>query len=79
MQYHEACYAVAVGDIPAALALLRKAVVEQDFSGAEALRRDRNFSALHGDPEFEAILHAISSAPAEDSGLGQLTRDQLRE
>jgi tetratricopeptide (TPR) repeat protein len=73
--YLEASYALAIGDPPAALELLRKALVEQDFLGPEALKQDPNFVPLHGDPGFDAIVAAISGASASS----QLPGDQSRE
>jgi serine/threonine protein kinase/tetratricopeptide (TPR) repeat protein len=57
--YGEAGYHAVAGARQEALALLRRAVIDHDLWCAESVRRDPNLDALHGEPEFEAILTAL--------------------
>ncbi len=62
--YRKASYEAMAGERAAALRLLRGAVVNQQYSDVDSLRRDPNFASLRDDYEFLLILDAVRQRQA---------------
>ena len=56
--YELARYAAVSGDRDEAIRLLRRSVVEMEYSGPESLLKDNKLESLRGDPMFEEIVAA---------------------
>lgn len=59
--YNLACSLALIGDAPAALKRLRRAL-EMGFRDVAFIRKDRDFASLRGDPRFEALLGEFATA-----------------